>query len=57
MQTVQKSSTKAWAKAFQKPATEFPLTPLSIIAGEIPASLNGTLYRNGREDLSVVVFL
>ncbi|MGB3760077.1 MAG: carotenoid oxygenase family protein, partial [Rivularia sp. (in: cyanobacteria)] len=47
MQTVQKSSTKAWAKAFQKPATEFPLTPLSIIEGEIPASLNGTLYRNG----------
>ena len=47
MQTVQKSSKKAWAKAFQKPATEFPLTPLSIIEGEIPASLNGTLYRNG----------
>ncbi|WP_414623225.1 carotenoid oxygenase family protein [Calothrix sp. CCY 0018] len=48
MQTVQKSSAKkAWAKAFQKPATEFPLTPLSIIEGEIPASLNGTLYRNG----------
>ncbi len=47
MQTVQKSSKKAWAKAFQKPATEFPLTPLSIIEGEIPANLNGTLYRNG----------
>ncbi|BAY81994.1 carotenoid oxygenase [Calothrix parasitica NIES-267] len=47
MQTVQKSSKKAWAKAFQKPATEFPLTPLSIIEGEIPPSLNGTLYRNG----------
>ncbi|MEM1393007.1 MAG: carotenoid oxygenase family protein [Cyanobacteria bacterium P01_H01_bin.150] len=47
MQTVQKSSKKAWSKAFQKPATEFPLTPLSIIAGEIPTSLNGTLYRNG----------
>ena len=47
MQTVQKSSKKAWVKAFQKPATEFPLTPLSIIEGEIPASLNGTLYRNG----------
>jgi carotenoid cleavage dioxygenase-like enzyme len=47
MQTVQKSATKAWAKAFQKPAKEFPLTPLSIIDGEIPASLNGTLYRNG----------
>lgn len=47
MQTVEKSSKKAWAKAFQKPATEFPLTPLSIIDGEIPASLNGTLYRNG----------
>lgn len=47
MQTVQKSSKKAWAKAFQKPATEFPLTPLSIIEGKIPPSLNGTLYRNG----------
>ena len=47
MQTVQKSSKKAWAKAFQKPATEFPLTPLSIIEGKIPPNLNGTLYRNG----------
>ncbi len=47
MQTVEKFSKKAWAKAFQKPATEFPLTPLSIIEGVIPASLNGTLYRNG----------
>ncbi|MEO1184880.1 MAG: carotenoid oxygenase family protein [Cyanobacteria bacterium J06636_27] len=47
MQTVQKSSKKAWAKAFEKPATEFPLTPLSIIEGEIPSSLSGTLYRNG----------
>ncbi|MEL7245082.1 MAG: carotenoid oxygenase family protein [Cyanobacteria bacterium J06573_2] len=47
MQTVQKFSKKAWAKAFEKPATEFPLTPLSIIEGEIPSSLSGTLYRNG----------
>lgn len=47
MQTIQKSAKKAWAKALEKPATEFPLTPLSIIDGEIPASLNGTLYRNG----------
>lgn len=47
MQTIQKSVKKAWAKALEKPATEFPLTPLSIIDGEIPASLNGTLYRNG----------
>ncbi|MBF2018393.1 MAG: carotenoid oxygenase family protein [Rivularia sp. T60_A2020_040] len=47
MQTIQKSAKKAWAKALEKPATEFPLTPLSIIEGEIPASLNGTLYRNG----------
>ncbi|MBE9211182.1 carotenoid oxygenase family protein [Plectonema cf. radiosum LEGE 06105] len=47
MQTIDKSAKKAWAKALEKPATEFPLTPLSIIDGEIPASLNGTLYRNG----------
>jgi len=47
MQTIQKSAKKAWAKALEKPATEFSLTPLSIIDGEIPASLNGTLYRNG----------
>ncbi|MEB3217395.1 MAG: carotenoid oxygenase family protein [Nostocales cyanobacterium 94392] len=47
MQTIQKSAKKAWAKALEKPAREFPLTPLSIIHGEIPASLNGTFYRNG----------
>lgn len=47
MQTIQKSSKKAWSKAFQTPAKEFPLTPLSIIAGEIPSTLKGTLYRNG----------
>ncbi|MEM9922481.1 MAG: carotenoid oxygenase family protein [Cyanobacteria bacterium P01_D01_bin.50] len=48
MQTINQNSTKkAWAKALEKPAKEFPLTPLSVIEGEIPASLNGTLYRNG----------
>ena len=48
MQTInQKSAKKAWAKALQEPAKEFPLTPLSIINGEIPTTLNGTLYRNG----------
>lgn len=48
MQTFNQNSTKkAWAKALQQPGKEFPLTPLSVIEGEIPASLNGTLYRNG----------
>ncbi len=30
-----------------QPAAEFTSTPLPILAGEIPASLRGTLYRNG----------
>jgi len=48
MTTVTKPSTrKAWATAISQPAKEFPLTPLSIIAGKIPEGLRGTLYRNG----------
>ena len=38
---------RSWSKAFAQPATEFPLTPLAIIEGAIPAELQGTLYRNG----------
>jgi carotenoid cleavage dioxygenase-like enzyme len=48
MQTTTKPFTKkAWAKAIAQPATEFPLTPLPILSGEIPSGLRGTLYRNG----------
>ncbi|ABA21788.1 Retinal pigment epithelial membrane protein [Trichormus variabilis ATCC 29413] len=42
-----KSSKKAWASALTEPAKEFPLTQLSIISGNIPEGLRGTLYRNG----------
>ncbi len=48
MQTVsQPSTTKAWAKAIAQPAVEFPPTPLPVLAGQIPVSLRGSLYRNG----------
>lgn len=46
------SKLKAWSKAIARPASEFAPTPLSIIAGEIPADLRGTLYRNGPARLS-----
>ena len=41
------SKLKAWSRAIAKPAAEFEPTSLSIIAGEIPSNLRGTLYRNG----------
>jgi carotenoid cleavage dioxygenase-like enzyme len=48
MQTINKKlSKKAWAGAISQPATEFPHTPLPILAGKIPEGLRGTLYRNG----------
>jgi carotenoid cleavage dioxygenase-like enzyme len=37
----------AWSKAIAQPAQEFPLTPLPILEGALPAELSGTLYRNG----------
>ncbi|WP_013322056.1 carotenoid oxygenase family protein [Gloeothece verrucosa] len=37
---------KAWSKAISKPAQEFSLTPLSILSGQIPTGLRGSLYRN-----------
>ena len=46
------SKTKAWSGAIAKPATEFDSTPLSIISGNIPSDLRGTLYRNGPARLS-----
>jgi len=42
---------KAWAGAIAQNATEFPLTQLEIIAGNIPTGLRGTLYRNGASSL------
>jgi all-trans-8'-apo-beta-carotenal 15,15'-oxygenase len=38
---------KAWAKALEKPAIEFPRTDLTPLSGHIPQGLRGTLYRNG----------
>lgn len=46
------SKQKAWSKAIAEPASEFDLTPLEIIEGEIPADLHGSLYRNGPARLS-----
>jgi len=46
------SKHKAWSKAIAEPASEFDLTPLEIIEGEIPADLRGSLYRNGPARLS-----
>ena len=46
------SKQKAWSKAIATPGQEFSATSLSIIAGEIPQSLRGTLYRNGPGRLS-----
>ncbi|MGD1932173.1 MAG: carotenoid oxygenase family protein [Leptolyngbyaceae cyanobacterium] len=45
--TTTASSTKAWAGAIAQPAPEFALTPLSVLAGAVPADLQGSLYRNG----------
>ncbi|AFY75268.1 lignostilbene-alpha,beta-dioxygenase-like enzyme [Synechococcus sp. PCC 7502] len=46
--TIDKQAKQAsWAKAIAKPASEFPLTQLSTISGQIPENLKGSLYRNG----------
>lgn len=37
----------AWFGAIAQPASEFPLTPLTVLEGKLPANLNGSLYRNG----------
>ena len=47
MQTTHSSTRRAWSKAIAQPASEFPLTPLPILSGQIPQGLRGTLYRNG----------
>jgi carotenoid cleavage dioxygenase-like enzyme len=36
-----------WAKAVIQTGREFPLTPLSVLSGQLPDRLRGTLYRNG----------
>lgn len=36
-----------WGKAIASPGQEFPLSPLTVIAGQIPDGLRGSLYRNG----------
>ena len=41
------SSPSSWSKSIAQPAVEFARTPLSIISGQIPVELRGTLYRNG----------
>ncbi|XZN91615.1 MAG: carotenoid oxygenase family protein [Microcoleus sp.] len=41
------SAKKSWAKPFASPATEFPLTKLSVKSGQIPPGFRGSLYRNG----------
>ncbi|MEO0837091.1 MAG: carotenoid oxygenase family protein, partial [Cyanobacteria bacterium J06642_3] len=42
-----------WYKAIAKPATEFEQTHLSVIEGEIPTQLQGSLYRNGPARLEI----
>lgn len=37
----------SWANAIAHPAKEFAPTPLSVVSGQIPPGLRGTLYRNG----------
>ena len=46
------TSQPTWNRALANPGREFPLTPLSIVTGAIPAGLRGTLYRNGPGRLS-----
>lgn len=43
---------KTWSKAIAQPAAEFPVTPLSLLSGQIPPGLRGSLYRNGPGRLS-----
>jgi carotenoid cleavage dioxygenase-like enzyme len=38
---------RTFEKAIAQAASEFPLTPLPVLSGEIPEGLRGSLYRNG----------
>ena len=39
--------TKNWSRAIAQPAKEFGLTNLTVLEGEIPKDLKGSLFRNG----------
>lgn len=39
--------TKGWQRAVLRPAAEFGRSPLSVLEGQVPDGLRGTLYRNG----------
>ena len=41
------STSGLWAAAIAAPAPEFAATSLPVLAGQLPADLRGTLYRNG----------
>lgn len=45
--TAKPTYSSTWAAANAQPAAEFPPTELSVLAGDIPAGLRGSLYRNG----------
>lgn len=45
--TARSRQTPKWSAAILQTGQEFDLTPLSVIAGEIPIGLRGSLYRNG----------
>jgi all-trans-8'-apo-beta-carotenal 15,15'-oxygenase len=36
-----------WAGAIAAPAMEFPLTPLPVLAGQLPEGIRGSFYQNG----------
>lgn len=38
---------RSWSKLFTQNAQEFGPTPLTLLTGQIPQGLRGTLYRNG----------
>ncbi|MEA5466296.1 carotenoid oxygenase family protein [Leptothoe sp. PORK10 BA2] len=40
-----------WSRGIAQPAVEFGPIPLSVIAGQVPADLHGSLYRNGAGQL------
>jgi carotenoid cleavage dioxygenase-like enzyme len=41
------TSSPTWNTQYLQPPEEFPLTPLPLLSGAIPANFRGTLYRNG----------
>ena len=47
MTLTQTVSHRPWSQLFTAPASEFPLTPLPILSGQLPPGLQGSLYRNG----------